>query len=260
MLNMSPLVLDAPPPSPACIVMPGTLRSASVSVVAPCSSRSVRGMTWIVWGVSAQRRGVLRRFDAGQRAAHLDGVGAHANLDRHRRRIREAIADARSSEERGERLLDAAHPGDARRGQQANPVFRERDGHARDLLERLEHDVERAGRDIERPWLRLCGAGLEADGRRVRQTVLPEEERERLARRPDLDVGEGGLEPPRLERDAALDRQRERAVIGGVQRGDGADDGADDDEGRRRAPARRLSLASFHDCASAWVARHDSVR
>ena len=53
MLNMSPLVFDAPPPSPACIVMPGTLRSASVSVVAPCSSRSACGMTWIVWGVSA---------------------------------------------------------------------------------------------------------------------------------------------------------------------------------------------------------------
>ncbi len=69
MLNMSPLVLEAPPPSPACIVIPGTLRSASVSVVAPCSSRSVRGITWIVCGVSA--RGAVYLADSTRGSAPL---------------------------------------------------------------------------------------------------------------------------------------------------------------------------------------------
>ena len=52
MLNMSPAVLEAPPPSPACSVMPGTLRSASLSVVTPCASIAARGMTSIVCGMS----------------------------------------------------------------------------------------------------------------------------------------------------------------------------------------------------------------
>src|SRR5688572_10739233 len=44
-LNMSPAVFDAPPPSPACSVMPGTLRSASLSVKAACSSITFLGIT-----------------------------------------------------------------------------------------------------------------------------------------------------------------------------------------------------------------------
>ena len=57
MLNMSPAVLDAPPPSPACSVMPGTPRRASLSVVAPCCSMAARGITSMVWGTS--RSGVV---------------------------------------------------------------------------------------------------------------------------------------------------------------------------------------------------------
>ena len=56
MLNMSPDVLEAPPPSPAWMLMPGTLRSTSLSVVAPCSSKTARGMISMVCGTS--RRGV----------------------------------------------------------------------------------------------------------------------------------------------------------------------------------------------------------
>jgi hypothetical protein len=51
MLNMSPVVFDAPPPSPACMVMPGTFRSASESVNVACSAITCWGITWIVWGV-----------------------------------------------------------------------------------------------------------------------------------------------------------------------------------------------------------------
>ena len=142
-------------------------------------------------------------------------------------------------------------------------VFRERHGHAGQRLERLEHGAERTGRDVEGAWLRLRlhRRWLAGQARRTRDSVLPEEERERFARRPDLDMGERGFEPPRFERDAAFDRQRELTVIGGVQRGDGADDGADDDEGGLRARARRLSLLSFHDSASArWRVMTASAR
>ena len=51
MLNMSPVVLEAPPASPACIVIPGTFRSASDSVKAPCSAITLCEITWIVCGV-----------------------------------------------------------------------------------------------------------------------------------------------------------------------------------------------------------------
>ena len=51
-LNMSPAVFDAPPPSPACSVIPGTLRSASLRVVAPWASITARGTTAIVCGIS----------------------------------------------------------------------------------------------------------------------------------------------------------------------------------------------------------------
>ena len=52
MLNDSPAVFEAPPPSPACSVMPGTLRSTSPRLKAPCSSMTARGMTCNVCGVS----------------------------------------------------------------------------------------------------------------------------------------------------------------------------------------------------------------
>jgi hypothetical protein len=61
MLNMSPAVLEAPPPSPACRVMPGTFRSASLRVVAPCSSMTSLGMSATVWAIS--RRGTVYRGD-----------------------------------------------------------------------------------------------------------------------------------------------------------------------------------------------------
>jgi hypothetical protein len=47
MLNMSPAVLDAPPPSPACSVIPGTFRITSLSVIAPCCSMTSRGTSAI---------------------------------------------------------------------------------------------------------------------------------------------------------------------------------------------------------------------
>ena len=52
MLNMSPAVFEAPPPSPAWSVMPGTLRSASLNVVAPCASITAFGITAMVCGMS----------------------------------------------------------------------------------------------------------------------------------------------------------------------------------------------------------------
>ena len=39
------------PPSPSCMVMPGVLRSASMSVAPPCSRITSWLMTWMVWGV-----------------------------------------------------------------------------------------------------------------------------------------------------------------------------------------------------------------
>ena len=53
---MSPDVFEAPPPSPACRLMPGTLRSASLSVVTPCASITWRGITWMLCGVSLTGR------------------------------------------------------------------------------------------------------------------------------------------------------------------------------------------------------------
>jgi hypothetical protein len=52
------------PPSPAVIVRPGTFRSTSRSVVAPCSSITVLGMTVIVCGVS--RSGSVYFGDDGE--------------------------------------------------------------------------------------------------------------------------------------------------------------------------------------------------
>ena len=99
MLNMSPVVLEAPPPSPACIVMPGTLRSASVSVVAPCSSSSVRGMTWIVCGVSVS--GAAYLVDSTRGFAPLTSTAGRvdADLDDRRRRIGEPVREAGAVEE-----------------------------------------------------------------------------------------------------------------------------------------------------------------
>ena len=54
------------PPSPAWIVMPGTLRSTSRSVVADCASISACGMTVIVCGVL--RSGSVNFGDAGRGA------------------------------------------------------------------------------------------------------------------------------------------------------------------------------------------------
>ena len=52
MLNMSPAVPEAPPPSPAWSVMPGTFRIASERVNDPCSDITPCGITWMVCGVA----------------------------------------------------------------------------------------------------------------------------------------------------------------------------------------------------------------
>ncbi len=127
MLNMSPLVFEAPPPSPACIVIPGTLRIASVSVVAPCSSRSARGMTWIVCGVSTS--GAEYLADSTRGSAPLTWTASEL------RRIStvtvvavgEAVADARTGEERVRApARRSAIPADAGRWQRPDAVLRER--------------------------------------------------------------------------------------------------------------------------------------
>ena len=97
MLNMSPLVFEAPPPSPACIVIPGTFRNASVSVVAPCSSSSAVGMTWMVCGVST---GGAEYFTDSSRASPVTCTASAAT------RISIAIVDG--SMKRCDRLVPSS--------------------------------------------------------------------------------------------------------------------------------------------------------
>ena len=54
-LTLSPIA----PPSPACSVMPGTLRKASVSVVAACASITARLTTLTVCGMSRSAASVF---------------------------------------------------------------------------------------------------------------------------------------------------------------------------------------------------------
>ena len=126
-LNMSPAVFDAPPPSPACSVIPGTLRSASLSVVTACCSITARGMTSIVCGIS--RIGTTYFGDDTTAVGAVpvtwtDSACVRISSDGAVRRLH-AEGDARADEQFFERALDGEEALDAGRVNGADRFERE---------------------------------------------------------------------------------------------------------------------------------------
>ena len=257
MLNMSPLVFEAPPPSPACIVMPGTLRSASVSVCAPCSSSSARGMTWIVCGVSVS--GALYLVDSTRGLAPLTSTAAAST------RISTTAADA--SVNRCERLLPSRRRASAWAAVSVPltpAVVRSRTVVASKVTRTL---VTRSNSAIA---VVAGGGNPERVDRRRRlrrhgRGRLPPQHRHRLARRPDPDVRQRRLQPGRFEDDAAIGRERGGAVLRRVERGEGGNDGPENDPGSRAgAPAggrrRVLRECAFMKILRIWRRTQVSAR
>ena len=75
---MSPEVFEAPPPSPACRLMPGTFRSASLSVVTPWASMTSRGITSIVCGTSMSGSAYLGEDGLGCGTAPVTSTASDA--------------------------------------------------------------------------------------------------------------------------------------------------------------------------------------
>ena len=117
MLNMSPAVFDAPPPSPAWSVMPGTLRSASLSVVTPCCLHRRARDHCDRLRHFAERRRVLGRRDRWSLTTGDRNELRRPYVHGYEVASGEHVTDARADEQPFQRLLRSHHAGDTRRWQ-----------------------------------------------------------------------------------------------------------------------------------------------